>query len=87
MIVPINDIVLVESVKEQRTLAGGFVAEDNEKDRYLKAKVIKASEKVPLIKDGDIVWFDSCAGHEHDFGCGIYTVIKERDIISIEKND
>ena len=85
---PINDTVIIESIKEDKTFAGGLNLSEqyDEDNRYIKAKVIAASEKT-LVKADDLVYFDKRAGHSIDYKGSLYTVIKERDIIMLDRDD
>lgn len=86
--IPINKVIILETVKEARTFAGGLKLSDNNDDetRYLKARVIAASEQT-VVEKGDIVYFDKNNGTDtiHK-GKGI-TVIEERDIAWLDKDE
>ena len=82
----INYYLVVEKIKEAPKKVGGLeLTETQNKDvRYLKAKVISVGDQVPLIEEGNIVWYDKHAGHGIEWDGKLYLVLKVPDIIIIE---
>jgi len=82
----INYYLVVDKIKEAPKKVGGLeLTETQNKDiRYLKAKVISAGDQVPLIKEGDIVWYDKHAGHGIEWNDKLYFVLKVPDIVIVE---
>jgi co-chaperonin GroES (HSP10) len=70
----INYYLVVDKIKEAPKKVGGLeLTETQNKDiRYLKAKVISVGDQVPLIKEGDIVWYDKHAGHGIEWNDKLY---------------
>ena len=82
----INYYLVVDKIKEAPKKIGGLeLTETQNKDiRYLKAKVISVGDQVPLIKEGDIVWYDKHAGHGIEWNDKLYFVLKVPDIVIVE---
>ena len=82
----INYYLVVDKIKEAPKKVGGLeLTETQNKDiRYLKAKVISVGDQVPLIKEGDIVWYDKHAGHGIEWNNKLYFVLKVPDIVIVE---
>ena len=82
----INYYLVVDKIKEAPKKVGGLeLTETQNKDiRYLKAKVISVGDQVPLIKEGDIVWYDKHAGHGIEWNDELYFVLKVPDIVIVE---
>jgi|TARA_R100000541_G_scaffold25957_2_gene35537 chaperonin GroES len=82
----INYYLVVDKIKEAPKKVGGLeLTETQNKDiRYLKAKVISVGDQVPLIKEGDVVWYDKHAGHGIEWGDKLYLVLKVPDIVIVE---
>jgi len=82
----INYYLVVDKIKEAPKKVGGLeLTETQNKDiRYLKAKVISAGDQVPLIKEGDVVWYDKHAGHGIEWNDKLYFVLKVPDIVIVE---
>ena len=82
----INYYLVVDKIKEAPKKVGGLeLTETQNKDiRYLKAKVISVGDQVPLIKEGDIVWYDKHAGHGIEWNDKFYFVLKVPDIVIVE---
>ena len=82
----INYYLVVDKIKEAPKKVGGLeLTETQNKDiRYLKAKVISVGDQVPLIKEGDVVWYDKHAGHGIEWNDKLYFVLKVPDIVIVE---
>ena len=82
----INYYLVVDKIKEAPKKVGGLeLTETQNKDiRYLKAKVISVGDQVPLIKEGDVVWYDKHAGHGIEWNDKFYFVLKVPDIVIVE---
>ena len=82
----INYYLVVDKIKEAPKKVGGLeLTETQNKDiRYLKARVISVGDQVPLIKEGDIVWYDKHAGHGIEWNDKLYFVLKVPDIVIVE---
>jgi len=81
----VNNYLIVQKIKENTTLAGGFelTAQLNPDARYSKAKVIAVSDKIDYIKKDDVIYYDNHAGHAIEYDNRLYFVIKNTDVIYI----
>ena len=61
----VNHYLIIEPIKEGPKKVGGLILTDevNEDNRYLKAKVISIGHNVEGIKEIDIIYYDTHAGH------------------------
>jgi len=82
----VNDYVIVDIVKEGPKKVGGFILTDetDETNRYKKANIISVGNNVPIVKKGDIVYYDAVAGHDIAYNDTMYRVIRARDIVIVE---
>lgn len=82
----VNDYIVVERIKEQKTTSGGLLlTDDTDTDnRYKKAKVVSVGNLAEIIKEGSIVMYDQHAGHDITYEDSLYKVIKLRDIVLTE---
>ena len=83
---PIGKYILIQQIKEEIKTESGLLlsADDVSQIRYKKAEVIKPGTDVEVIDSGDIIYYDSRAGHTMVIGGGQYTVITERDVVVVE---
>jgi co-chaperonin GroES (HSP10) len=82
----VNDYVIVDIVKEGPKKVGGLILTDetDETNRYKKANIISVGNDVPIVKKGDIVYYDAIAGHDIAYNDTMYRVIRARDIVIVE---
>ena len=82
----VNDYIVVEAIKEQKTTSGGLLlTDDTDTDnRYKKAKVVSVGNLAELIKEGSVVMYDQHAGHDITYDGLLYKVIKLRDVVLAE---
>ena len=82
----VNDYIVVEPIKEQKTTSGGLLlTDDTDTDnRYKKAKVVSVGNLAELIKEGSVVMYDQHAGHDITYDGLLYKVIKLRDVVLAE---
>jgi co-chaperonin GroES (HSP10) len=82
----INDYVIVDIVKEGPKKVGGFILTDetDETNRYRKANIISVGNDVPIVKTGDVIYYDALAGHDIAYNDTMYKVIRARDIVIVE---
>jgi co-chaperonin GroES (HSP10) len=82
----INDYVIVDIVKEGPKKVGGFILTDetDETNRYRKANIISVGNDVPIVKTGDVIYYDALAGHDIAYNDTMYRVIRARDIVIVE---
>jgi len=82
----VNDYIVIEAVKEQKTTSGGLLlTDDTDTDnRYKKAKVVSVGNLAELIKEGSMVMYDQHAGHDIAYEDSLYKVIRLRDVVLAE---
>lgn len=82
----INDYVIVDIVKEGPKKVGGLILTDetDETNRYKKANIISAGNDVPIVSEGDTIYYDAVAGHDIAYNDEMYRVIRSRDIVLVE---
>ena len=82
----INDYVIVDIIKEGPKKVGGFILTDetDETNRYKKANIISVGNDVPIVKTGDVIYYDALAGHDIAYNDTMYRVIRARDIVIVE---
>ena len=83
----INDYIVIEKIKEQKTTSGGFLlTDDTDSDnRYKKAKVVSVGNLAEMIKEGAVVMYDKHAGHDISYDDIMYRVIKLRDVVLVDE--
>ena len=82
----VNDYVIVDIVKEGPKKVGGLILTDetDETNRYKKANIISVGNDVPIVKTGDVIYYDALAGHDIAYNDTMYKVIRARDIVIVE---
>jgi len=82
----INDYVIVDRIKKGPKKVGGLILTDetDETNRYRKANIISVGNMVEIVKKGDVIYYDSMAGHDIAYNNELYRVIRMRDIVLVE---
>ena len=82
----VNDYVIVNIIKEGPKKVGGLILTDetDETNRYRKANIISVGNDVPIVKKGDVIYYDALAGHDIAYNDTMYRVIRARDIVIVE---
>ena len=82
----VNDYVIVDIIKEGPKKVGGLILTDetDETNRYKKANIISVGNDVPIVKTGDVIYYDALAGHDIAYNDTMYKVIRARDIVIVE---
>ena len=82
----INEYVIVDKIKEGPKKVGGLILTDktDEENRYKKANIISLGQDVPVVKKGDVIYYDRHAGHDISYKEKVYRVIRARDIVLVE---
>ena len=82
----INDYVIVDKIKEGPKKVGGLILteEVDDTNRYRKANIVSVGNDVPIVKKGDIIYYDGVAGHDIAYNDDMYRVIRARDIVLVE---
>ena len=75
--------IIIENLNEEVTTGSGLIltGDDVSKLRYRKSKVVSAGTDVDCVKDGDIIYHDSRAGHKVKLEDNVYGVILEREVV------
>jgi len=82
---PINKYIAVTQITEEVKTDSGLLltGDDTKHIRYKKAKVVKPGTLVDTIKEGDVIYYDSAAGHTMILDGETYTIILERDVVVV----
>ena len=82
----VNDYVIVDIIKEGPKKVGGLILTDetDESNRYKKANIVSVGNDVPIVKKGDVIYYDAVAGHDIAYNDVMYRVIRARDIVIVE---
>jgi len=82
----VNDYVIVDIIKEGPKKVGGLILTDetDETNRYRKANIISVGDSAPIVKPGDVIYYDAIAGHDIAYKDTMYKVIRARDIVIVE---
>ena len=85
----INDYIVIEKIKEQKTTSGGLLLTDSTDidKRYKKAKVVSVGNLADIIKVNTLVMYDKHAGHDIDYDGVMYRVIKLRDVVLVDEDN
>ena len=79
----VGKYLIIENITEELTSNSGLImtGEDMGNLRYRKRKVVSAGTEVDCVKDGDIIYHDSRAGHKVKLDDNVYGVILEREVV------
>ena len=82
----VNYYLVVENIKEEPKKIAGLDIMDSvdEDNRYVKAKVFSIGNLVEGIKENDVVYYDTHAGHSIQHKEILYYVIKVGDVVLID---
>ena len=81
----INDTVVVKTLKEEHEASGLVLHGKTNQIRYNYGEVVTASPNT-VLKEGDLVYYDSVSGNTLRHEGKKYLVLKERDIALIMEN-
>ena len=79
----VGKYLIIENITEELKSNSGLImtGEDMGSLRYHKSKVVSAGTEVDCVKDGDIIYHDSRAGHKVKLDDKVYGVILEREVV------
>jgi len=79
----VGKYVIIENITEELKSNSGLImtGEDMGSLRYRKSKVVSAGTEVDCVKDGDIIYHDSRAGHKVKLDDKVYGVILDREVV------
>ena len=82
----INHYVIVDNKKEEPQKISGLILTDETdgSNRFKKANVISVGEKVEVVKEGDVVYYDKHAGNDIAYNDDLFKVIRYTDIVLVE---
>lgn len=77
----IGDRIVIERIVEElKTGALTLNASDKESIRYKKGKIISKGSDISDLEDGNVILYDSAAGHTIMIDSSQYTIILRRDV-------
>lgn len=86
MIKPLHDFVLLKKEKEEKTTASGIIlTSGKEKSKFAIVEAIGTGVEKPDYAQGDKVLFKEYAGTNIKMDDEEYVVIKDEDIIAVER--
>ena len=79
----VGKYIIIENLNEEITTGSGLIltGDDVSKLRYRKSRVVSAGTDIDCVKDGDIIYHDSRAGHKVKLEDNVYGVILEREVV------
>ena len=82
----INYYLIVEKIKtKQKKIAGLLMTEATDvENQFVKGNVISIGSLVEGIKEDDVVYYGTHAGHSITIGEKLYQVIKSPDVVLVE---
>jgi co-chaperonin GroES (HSP10) len=80
-------ITPIEAKEEKSTSGLLLSAVDSSKIRYQFANVVQVGVECQFVKDGDLVSFDSGAGHEIKLNESFFRMILEKDVALIHEHN
>ena len=85
----VNDYIVIEKIKEQKTTSGGLLLTDETDvdNRYNNAKVISVGNLAEIINVNSLVMYDQHAGHDIEYDDIMYRVIRLRDVVLVDENN
>ncbi len=82
---PIGKYIIINKIDEEIKTDSGLLlsAADVQEFRYIKGEVVKPGSEVSVIKENDLIYYDSGAGHSMLINDKPYTIILERDVVVV----
>ncbi len=82
---PLLDYLIIDPAPEEvsKTDGGLLLTEKQGEVRYRKAVVLKVSDDIDKLKEGDIIYYDRHAGQTLDVDGTDFDVIKLRDVVVV----
>ena len=82
---PIKDKVLIKPMKAEEKTASGIIIPEMAQEKPNRGTVISIGSTVISLQEGDIVLYGKFGGSEIKLDNESYLIIKEEDILLIEK--
>lgn len=82
---PIGKYIAIEPMHEEMKTEGGLLlsAQDADGFRYKKGTVIASGTEVFNIHAGDVIFYDTGAGHTMMISSRVVTMIREGDVVVV----
>lgn len=80
----LNYFIIVDEIKETKTISKNIdiVNSIDDANRYVKGKVLSASENTPL-KEGDVIYYNKTNGFNIDENGVLHRVIQLNDVVGV----
>ena len=82
----VGNYLLIKKIEKGTTKTdGGLLLSENDRSdiRYVEAEIKNAGEQVPMLSEGDRIFYDRHAGHRIEYDNEEYQVIKLQDIVVV----
>jgi len=82
----VGNYLLIKKIEKGTTKTdGGLLLSENDRSdiRYIEAEIKNAGEQVPMLSEGDRIFYDRHAGHKIEHDNEEYQVIKLQDIVVV----
>ena len=83
MLKPLEDHVILTSVKEDKTTASGIILVTDDKEKPSLAKVVAIGPKVENIQTGDTVIYQQYTGTKVTYEEQDYIIVQAKNILAI----
>ena len=82
---PLLDYLIIDPAPEEvsKTDGGLLLTDKQGQVRYRKANVLKVSEHIKDLNEGDVIYYDRHAGQTLDVDGTDYDVIRLRDVVVV----
>ncbi len=86
MIKPLHDNVMIKPDNPEKISKGGVIIPDVAKDRTAtRGVVVEKGDKAGIVNVGDVVILAKFSGSEIEIDRVTYYIVKEEDILAIER--
>tara|TARA_R100001463_G_scaffold11755_3_gene32791 strand:- start:5832 stop:6089 length:258 start_codon:yes stop_codon:yes gene_type:complete len=81
----IGKYIVIKKIKEEYKTDSGLLLSnaDVESFRYHKGQVVNPGNRVEVIKEGDIIYYDKSSGHSMLIEDETFTIIEERNVVIV----
>ena len=82
---PLLDYLIIDPAPEEvsKTEGGLLLTEKQGEVRFRKAVVLKVSDEIKMLKEGDVIYYDRNSGQTLDIDGTDFDVIKLRDVVVV----
>ena len=80
-----NNIVILPRKEGLSKTENGLLLKEKDKEniRYKEAVVVSVSEDIKCLKEADVIYYDTAAGHGIEFDGLEYQVIRLQDVVIV----